>query len=36
MKKNTINITIPLSVDLEEWLPVLKAGLIDLLGDLDE
>ena len=36
MKKTTINITIPLSVDLEEWLPVLKAGLIDLLGDLDE
>ena len=36
MKKNTIEITIPLTLDLESWLPALKAELINLLGEKHE
>ena len=36
MKKKTIEITIPLSVDLEVWIPTLRAGLIDLIGEANE
>ena len=36
MKKNTIEITIPLTLDLESWLPTLKAELINLLGEKNE
>ena len=36
MKKSTIEITIPLTLDLESWLPALKAELINLLGEKHE
>lgn len=32
MKREVIEITLPLTTPLEEWLPVLKAGLQELTG----